>query len=193
MAFELAPLPFADDALEPHVSKETIAFHYGKHHQAYVNKLNGMLAGSGFENHDLNQIVMQADGGIFNNAAQIWNHNFYWQSLAPAGQTISSRTRELLEQNFGCVDNFKKAFTEKALSLFGSGWTWLVQHENGKLSIVNTTNADTPLRDNLTPLLTCDVWEHAYYIDTRNARPTYLQNFWEIVNWNCIDKHLKTA
>lgn len=193
MSFTLSPLPFANDALEPYVSKETIAYHYGKHHQAYVTKLNGLIAGSEFENSDLSQIVMQADGAIFNNAAQIWNHDFYWQSLAPAGSEISSTTAKLLEQHFGSIENFKQAFTQKALGLFGSGWTWLVQDNAGKLSIVNTTNADNPIRNGLKPLLTCDVWEHAYYIDARNARPTYLQNFWEIVNWYCIDKHLNAA
>ena len=183
MKHELPPLPYAMDALEPHISKETLEYHYGKHHQTYVNNLNNLAPGTEFENADLETIVKKAKGGIFNNAAQIWNHTFYWNSLTSNSGEPNAELEAAINEQFGSVVAFKEAFTKSAVTLFGSGWTWLVKDSDGKLAIVNTTNAGCPLTDGQVPLLTCDVWEHAYYIDTRNARPTYLQNFWKLVNW----------
>ncbi|MFW8566344.1 superoxide dismutase [Fe] [Orrella sp. 11846] len=184
MAHTLPPLPYAMDALAPHISKETLEYHYGKHHQAYVTNLNNLIGGTEFENASLEDIVKKSSGGVFNNAAQVWNHTFYWNSLSPQGG--GEPTGELLkaiEAKWGSVQAFKDAFNQSAAGNFGSGWTWLVKKPNGELDIVNTSNAATPLTTEDKALLTCDVWEHAYYIDYRNARPQYLETFWKLVNW----------
>ena len=191
MTFELPALPYEMDALAPHISKETLEYHYGKHHKAYVNNLNNLTAGTEFENADLVDIMKKAKGGVFNNAAQIWNHTFYWHSLSPnGGGQPAGELAEKIDADFGSFDDFKDAFTKAAATLFGSGWAWLVKNTDGKLEIVQTSNAGNPILDNKTPLLTCDVWEHAYYIDTRNDRGAYLKNFWEIVNWDFAAENL---
>lgn len=190
MAFELPPLPYSHDSLEPFISRETIEYHYGKHHQTYVNNLNNLVPGTEFEGKSLEEIIMKASGGIFNNAAQVWNHTFYWHSLAPkAGGEPTGALADAIQTQFGSFAQFKEAFTKSAISLFGSGWTWLVQDKKGNLAVVNTGNAANPLTEGQTPLLTCDVWEHAYYIDVRNARPKYLENFWQLVNWAFASKN----
>jgi len=187
MAFELPPLPYADDALEPTISAETISYHYGKHHQTYVNNLNNLVPGTEFEGLSLEEIIKKASGGIFNNAAQVWNHTFYWNCLTPNGQGApSGDLAAAIDAAFGSFDEFKTKFSTSAATNFGSGWTWLVKNADGSLEIVNTSNAGTPLTSDQTPLLTCDVWEHAYYIDYRNARPKYLEAFWGIVNWDFV-------
>jgi len=193
MSFELPALPYARDALAPHISEETIDYHYGKHHQAYVNKLNAAIEGTELENKSLEEIVRSSEGGLFNNAAQTWNHTFYWNSLSPnGGGEAGGELATAIDAKFGSYDEFKEAFTSSAGGNFGSGWTWLVKNSNGELEIVNTSNADTPITESgVTPLLTCDVWEHAYYVDYRNARPEYLENFWEIVNWAFAEDNFK--
>ncbi len=190
MTHVLPPLPFAKDALDPVISAETIDFHYGKHHQAYVTNLNNLVPGTAFENASLEDIVMQADGGIFNNAAQVWNHTFYWNGLSPdGGGEPTGALGAAIDKAFGSFAAFKEAFIKSAVGNFGSGWTWLVRNENGSVAIVNTSNAANPLRDGMTPLLTIDVWEHAYYIDYRNARPKYLGEIWKLVNWDFVAKN----
>jgi Fe-Mn family superoxide dismutase len=185
MAFELPPLPYADDALEPTISAETISFHYGKHHQTYVTNLNNLVPGTEFEGLSLEEIIVKSSGGIFNNAAQIWNHTFYWNSLTPnASGAPSGDLAAAIDATFGSFDEFKAKFSTSAATNFGSGWTWLVKNADGSIEIVNTANAGCPLTAGQTPLLTCDVWEHAYYIDFRNARPKYLEAFCGIVNWD---------
>jgi Fe-Mn family superoxide dismutase len=186
MAFELPPLPYAKDALEPHISSETLEFHYGKHHNTYVTKLNGLVAGTDDESKSLEEIVKSSSGGIFNNAAQIWNHTFYWNSLSPnGGGEPTGALAEAINAAFGSFEAFKTEFSNSAANNFGSGWTWLVKKADGSVAIVNTSNAGTPLTDEgVTPLITVDVWEHAYYIDFRNARPKYLEAFWALVNWD---------
>ena len=185
MPFEISPLPYARDALAPHISAETLDFHYGKHHQGYVNNLNALIVGTIFEDSPLEDIIDQADGILFNNAAQIWNHAFYWRCLSPqGGGEPNGNLLTAIESAFGSFAAFKQEFTASASGLFGSGWTWLVKDGDNGLSIVNTANADTPLRDGLVPLLTCDVWEHAYYIDYRNARPAYMTAFWQLIDWS---------
>lgn len=192
MTFELPKLPYEMNALEPYISQETLEYHYGKHHQTYVNNLNNLLPGSGLEGKTLEQIVLSSTGGIFNNAAQVWNHTFYWHSLTPnGGGEPSGKLAEAINKKFGSFAAFKEAFTKSATTLFGSGWTWLVQNTDGSLDIVNTSNAGNPLTDDKKPLFTCDVWEHAYYIDVRNARPKYLENFWAIVNWKFAEENFK--
>ena len=191
MKHVLMTLPYALDALEPMMSKETLEFHYGKHHQTYVNNLNKLIENTKYENLSLVEIIADAEGGIFNNAAQVYNHDFFWKGLTPTQKAISSEIEASLIETFGSVDEFKKEFTAKAVGHFGSGWAWLVKDENKKLQIVTTVNAQTPLGDNLKPLLVCDVWEHAYYIDVRNARPAYLENFWKLVNWDFVEDNLK--
>jgi len=187
MKHVLPPLPFAKDALEPVISAETIDFHYGKHHQAYVTNLNNLVPGTKFENASLEDIVMQADGGIFNNAAQVWNHTFYWNGLSPdGGGEPTGALGAAINKAFGSFAAFKEAFIKSAVGNFGSGWTWLVRNEDGSVAIVNTSNAANPLRDGKKPLLTIDVWEHAYYIDYRNARPKYLDEIWKLVNWDFV-------
>jgi Fe-Mn family superoxide dismutase len=184
MPHVLPPLPYAKDALEPVISAETIDYHYGKHHQAYVTNLNNLVPGPEFENASLEDIVRTSSGGIFNNAAQVWNHTFYWNGLSPdGGGEPGGALGAAIDSAFGSFSGFKEAFIKSAIGNFGSGWTWLVKNGDGSLEIVNTSNAATPLRDGRTPLLTIDVWEHAYYIDYRNARPKYLEEIWKIVNW----------
>lgn len=189
MAIELPALPYPQDALAPHISSETLEFHYGKHHKSYVDKLNGMLPGTEFEGKSLEEIVKASSGGVFNNAAQIWNHTFYWNSLSPnGGGEASGAVAEAINSAFGSFEKFKEELTNSAIGNFGSGWTWLVKKSDGSLAIVNTANAETPLTDSsVTPLLTVDVWEHAYYIDYRNARPKYLGAFWSLVNWQFVN------
>jgi len=186
MAHELPPLPYAQDALEPVLSKETLEYHYGKHHQTYVTNLNNLVKGTDFENASLEEIIMKASGGLFNNAAQIWNHTFYWNGLCPGGSTPDNQLADAINSAFGSMDEFKKQFSASAAGNFGSGWTWLVKNSAGGLEIVNTSNAANPMTEGKTPLLTIDVWEHAYYIDYRNARPKYLESIWSIVNWEYV-------
>ncbi len=189
MKFELPPLPWAADALEPIISVKTIEFHYGKHHQAYVNNLNNLLPGSPFENAPLEQIVVEAEGGIFNNAAQVWNHTFYWNCLTPQGG--GQPTGDLMDaivRDFGSFEEFQKQFTQAAATLFGSGWAWLSADEDGKLIISQEPNAGNPMRKGLEPLLTCDVWEHAYYLDKQNRRPDYIADFWKLVDWDAVSE-----
>ena len=187
MAFELPALPYANDALEPTISAETIGFHYGKHHQTYVTNLNNLVPGTEFEGLSLEEIIAKAQGGIFNNAAQIWNHTFYWNGLTPNGQdAVSGDLGAAISATFGSFDEFKAKFSTSAATNFGAGWTWLVKNADGSLEIVNTSNAGCPLTAGQTPLLTCDVWEHAYYIDFRNARPKYVEAFWGLVNWDFV-------
>jgi superoxide dismutase, Fe-Mn family len=184
MAHTLPALPYALDALAPHISKETLEFHYGKHHQTYVTNLNNLIAGTEFETSSLEDIVKKSSGGIFNNAAQVWNHTFYWNSLSPrGGGAPAAALAQAIDAKWGSLDAFKEAFNKSAAGNFGSGWTWLVNKADGSLDIVNTSNAATPLTTSDEALLTCDVWEHAYYIDYRNARPKYLENFWALINW----------
>ena len=185
MEHKLPPLPYARDALAPHISAETIDYHYGKHHQAYVNNLNKLIPGTEFENLPLEEIIKQASGGIFNNAAQVWNHTLYWNSLSPqGGGEPTGKLAEAIDKGFGSLAAFKEQFTQAAVTQFGSGWAWLVQNPDGGLDIAATPNANNPMQDGKTPLLTCDVWEHAYYIDYRNARPKYVENYWNLVNWD---------
>ncbi|WP_019593407.1 superoxide dismutase [Thioalkalivibrio sp. ALM2T] len=193
MAYELPDLPYAKNALEPHISAETLEYHHDKHHATYVTKLNGLLPGSEFESASLEDIIKKAPaGGIFNNGAQVWNHTFYFNCMAPnAGGEPSGKLADAINSAFGSFDAFKEKFNESAVGNFGSGWTWLVQNSDGSVEIVNTSNAANPLRDGKTPLLTCDVWEHAYYIDYRNARPKYLENFWAVVNWDFAAQQMK--
>lgn len=192
MAFELPPLPYEKNALEPHISAETLEFHYGKHHQAYVTNLNNLVKGTEFEGKSLEDIIKSSSGGIFNNAAQVWNHTFYWHSMRPATQAVEppAKLADALTKAFGSVDAFKEEFSKQAAGNFGSGWTWLVQRPDGSLAIVNTSNAATPITGSDKPLFTADVWEHAYYIDYRNARPKYLEAFWSLVNWDFAAKNL---
>ncbi len=191
MAFELPALPYAMDALEPFISKRTIEFHYGKHHQAYVNNLNNLVPGTEFENAKLEDIIKKASGGIFNNGAQIWNHTFYWNCLKPkGGGTPEGKLLEAINKSFGSFDDFKQKFSTASATLFGSGWAWLVKKQDGTLDIVQESNAGNPLRNGLTPLLTCDVWEHAYYLDQQNKRPDYISAFWNIVDWDAVSGRL---
>ena len=184
MEHSLPALPYALDALAPHISKETLEFHYGKHHQTYVTNLNNLIKGTEFENASLEEIVLKSSGGVFNNAAQVWNHTFYWNSMAPnAGGEPTGALAEAIAAKWGSFAAFKEAFNKSAAGNFGSGWTWLVKKADGSVDIVNTSNAGTPLTAGDKPLLTCDVWEHAYYIDYRNARVKYLETFWNLVNW----------
>jgi len=189
MIFELPTLPYAQNALEPFISAHTLEFHYGKHHQAYVNNLNKLIIGTEFENSTLEEIIKKASGGIFNNAAQIWNHTFYWKSFAPnAGGEASGALAEAIIKSFGSFEQFKEKFTTASATLFGSGWAWLVKKSDGTLDIVQEINAGNPLKNNLTPLLTCDVWEHAYYLDYQNRRPDYVNAFWSLVNWKMVEE-----
>ena len=190
MAFELPALPYAKDALAPHISAETLEFHHGKHHQTYVTNLNNLVPGTEFEGLSLEEIVVKSSGGIFNNAAQIWNHTFYWNSLAPnAGGEPTGELADAINATFGSFAKFKEEFTKTAVTTFGAGWAWLVKNPDGSLALVSTSNAGCPLTAGQTPLLTCDVWEHAYYIDFRNARPAYLEAFWALVNWDFAAKN----
>ena len=191
MEHKLPELPWSNDALAPHISPETIKYHYGKHHNAYVTKLNTGIKGTEFENMTLEEIIKKATGGIFNNAAQVFNHTFYWNCLAPnAGGAPTGAIADAIDTKWGSFDKFKEEFTNSAATNFGSGWTWLVKNTAGDLEIVNTNDADTPLKGDSTPLMTIDIWEHAYYIDYRNARPTYIEAFWKLVNWDFVNKNL---
>ncbi len=186
--FILPKLPFEMNALEPHVSKTTIEFHYGKHHKSYVDNLNKLIVGTEFENSILEEIVMKSSGGIFNNAAQVWNHTFYWNCLTPKSTLKpDGKLFEAIEKEFGSYEEFKAQFTKSSLTLFGSGWAWLVKNADGKLEIVQTSNAENPMKQGKIPLLVCDVWEHAYYIDKQNSRPLYLESFWQIVDWKKVE------
>ena len=191
MEHTLPDLPFAPSALAPHISEETLAFHHGKHHQAYVTNLNKLIAGTAFEEMTLEEIIRKSSGGIFNNAAQTFNHSFYWNCLSPGGSRPAGTLLGAFEKGFGSIDKFKEQFTVTALTTFGSGWAWLVRNADGLLKITSTSNAGCPLTSGDTPLLTCDVWEHAYYIDYRNARPKYLEAFWNIVNWEFVAKQIE--
>jgi Fe-Mn family superoxide dismutase len=186
MSIELPALPYEKNALEPHISAETLSFHYEKHHNTYVVKLNGLIGGTEFENKELEEIVKTSSAGIFNNSAQIWNHTFYWHSLSPnGGGEPSGSLLSAINESFGSFAEFKSKFTDSAINNFGASWTWLVKNADGSLAIVNTSNAETPLtHDGVTPLITVDLWEHAYYIDYRNVRPDYLNGFWSLANWD---------
>jgi Fe-Mn family superoxide dismutase len=190
MQHELPALPYAMDALQPHISKETLEFHYGKHHQAYVTNLNNLVKGTEFENMSLEDIIRKSKAGIFNNSAQIWNHTFYWHSLSPkGGGKPTGDLAKAIDAKFGSFDEFKKQFSAAAVGTFGSGWAWLVKNTDGTVAIESTSNAATPLTTDKKPLLTCDVWEHAYYIDYRNRRPDYVGAFWNLVNWEFAAKN----
>lgn len=191
MEHQLPALPYSNDALEPVISKETIEYHYGKHHQTYVTNLNKLIVGTEFENLPLEKIIKKSSGGIFNNAAQVYNHTFYWNCLAPkAGGEPAGKLAEAINEAFGSFDAFKEKFSATAVGTFGSGWAWLVKNADGKLEIISTSNAGNPLTENKKPLLTCDVWEHAYYIDYRNARASYVEKFWNLVNWDFVASNL---
>ena len=191
MTHKLPALPFGPNDLDPFLSAETLEFHHGKHHQAYVDNLNKLTASTSLEDASLEDLIKTADGGVFNNAAQVWNHTFYWNCLkGGGGSTPSSEMTARIERAFGGLDAFRDQFNQAAIGRFGSGWAWLVKTADGALAITTTANADNPMRDGATPLLTCDVWEHAYYIDYRNARPKYLSDFWAFVNWEFVEKNL---
>ena len=184
MAFELPALPYAKDALQPHISAETLDYHYGKHHQTYVTNLNNLVAGTPNEGKSLEDIIKSSSGGLFNNAAQVWNHTFYWNCLSPnGGGEPSGALADAINKKWGSFASFKEEFSKCAITTFGSGWAWLVKNADGSLDLVSTSNAGTPMTEGKTALLTCDVWEHAYYIDYRNARPKYVEAFWNLVNW----------
>ena len=184
MAFELPPLPYDKSALEPHISQETLEYHYGKHHSTYVANLNKLTEGTDDAGKSLEEIIKSSSGGLFNNAAQVWNHTFYWNCLSPdGGGEPTGPLHDAIMAAFGSFDDFKEKFSTSAATNFGSGWTWLVKKSDGSVAIVNTSNAGNPMTDGDTPLLTCDVWEHAYYIDYRNARPKDVEAFWKLVNW----------
>jgi Fe-Mn family superoxide dismutase len=193
MSFTLPPLPYAKDALAPHISAETLEYHYGKHHQAYVTNLNKLIAGTEYEHLSLEEIIKKSRaGGIFNNAAQVWNHTFYWHCLSPkGGNAPTGKLADLLTKSFGSFEAFQEQFTQAAIATFGSGWAWLVQDSEGAIKITSTSNAETPMTKEETALMTCDVWEHAYYIDYRNARPEYLKAFWSLVNWEFVASNLR--
>ena len=191
MEHKLPELPYAMTALEPHISKETLDYHYGKHHKTYVDNLNKLIPGTEFENMSLEDIVKKSSGGIFNNAAQIWNHTFYWNSLSPKGGEPTGALAEALKKSFGSIDEFKQKFTQTAITTFGSGWAWLVKDKSGALKVTKTENGVNPLCFGQTALLGCDVWEHSYYIDFRNKRPAYLANFLDkLVNWENVASRL---
>ncbi|MBO8158811.1 superoxide dismutase [Thermosyntropha sp.] len=190
MDYKLPLLPYDENALEPIISRETIQYHYGKHHQTYVNNLNKLIKDTPLENITLEEIIKRASGSLFNNAAQVFNHTFYWNCLTPNVEKPTEKVIKALEKSFGSFDNFKTEFSQAAVSLFGSGWVWLVKDEKGQLSIESTSNADTPIVRHKIPLLTIDVWEHAYYIDYRNNRALYVEKFWDIINWNFIEENL---
>jgi superoxide dismutase, Fe-Mn family len=189
MAFELPQLPYAKDALEPHISAETLHYHYGKHHQTYVTNLNNMVADTDNADKSLEDIIRSSSGGLFNNAAQVWNHTFYWHCMSPnGGGEPSGALADAINSKFGSFAEFKEAFSKTAITTFGSGWAWLVKKPDGSLDLASTSNAESPLTGDDKPLLTCDVWEHAYYVDYRNARPKYVEAFWHLVNWDFVSK-----
>lgn len=187
MTHELPNLPYAQDALQPYISPETLEYHYGKHHQAYVTNLNNLIKGTEFETMSLEDIILKSTGGVFNNAAQVWNHTFYWNCLSPNGGGAPTGTlADAINAKWGSFEAFKDVFSKAAIGTFGSGWGWLVKNAAGELEIISTSNAATPMTNGQTALMTCDVWEHAYYVDYRNARPKYVEAFWNLVNWNFI-------
>ncbi len=189
---ELPQLPYAMDALQPFISKQTIEFHYGKHHQTYVDNLNKLIEGTEFENSSLEEMIKRSTGGIFNNAAQVWNHTFYWESLTPGSTGVPQGVLAAeIDRQFGSFEDFRQKFTQAALTLFGSGWVWLAKDDKGTLEILQTSNADNPLRTGRIPLLTCDVWEHAYYLDKQNRRAAYVEDFWKIVDWNRVSLRME--
>lgn len=192
MTFSLPPLPYSKTALAPHISEETLEYHHGKHHQAYVNNLNSLIEGSALVGKPLEEIVKSKNGSIFNNAAQVFNHTFYWNSMAPkAGGEPHGKIGELIKNFFGSFEAFKEHFSKAAAGQFGSGWAWLVMDpSDNRLLIETTANAGCPLTEKLKPILTCDVWEHAYYIDYRNARPKYIEAWWNLVNWDFANHNL---
>ncbi len=198
MTHTLMKLPFGNDALAPSISAETIEYHYGKHHQTYVTNLNNLLTGTGLENMQLEELLVTGlerspsdkRTGLFNNGAQVYNHNFYWYTVTPGGaKTPTGKLAKAIDETFGSFTNFKELFTKTAVGTFGSGWCWLVKTRDGKLEVVSTSNANTPIIEKKTPLITCDVWEHAYYIDYRNARPKYVEAYWNLVNWDFAAKN----
>ncbi len=190
MEHKLPDLPYALDALQPHISKETLEFHYGKHHQTYVTNLNNLIKGTEFENMSLEDIIKKSAGGMFNNAAQVWNHTFYWLGLKPnGGGQPSGALADAINKKFGSFDEFKKQFTQTCVTTFGSGWGWLVKNADGSIELMSTSNAQTPATSGKIALLTCDVWEHAYYVDYRNRRPDYVAAFWNLVNWDFVAKN----
>ena len=190
MEHKLPDLPYALDALAPHISKETLEFHYGKHHQTYITNLNNLIKGTEFETMSLEDITRKSTGGMFNNAAQVWNHTFYWMGLSPkGGGEPTGALAEAINKKWGSFAKFKEEFSKTAVGTFGSGWGWLVKKADGSLDLVSTSNAATPLTGADKPLLTCDVWEHAYYVDYRNARPKYVEAFWNLVNWDFVAKN----
>ncbi|WP_287832132.1 Fe-Mn family superoxide dismutase [Idiomarina sp.] len=191
MAFELPALPYEKNALEPHISEETLEYHYGKHHATYVSKLNDAVKGTDLESKSLEYIIKSEKGGLFNNAAQVWNHTFYWNCLSPnGGGAPSGAIADAINDKWGSFEKFQEEFNASAAGNFGSGWTWLVKKSDGSVDIMNTDDADTPVaHDGVTPLLTVDVWEHAYYIDYRNSRPNYLEAFWKLLNWDFVNKN----
>jgi len=190
---QLPALPYAMDALSPYISSETLEYHYGKHHAAYINKLNDLIKGTEFVDKSLEEIMLKASGPILNNAAQAWNHNFYWQCLCPPRETPQLEILDIIMRKFRSVESFETEFSTTANNHFGSGWTWLVLDENGRVAITTTHDADNPLRHGQIPLLTCDVWEHAYYIDYRNVRPDYVKAFWHVVNWRFVNDQFAQA
>jgi Fe-Mn family superoxide dismutase len=190
MKHELPELPYPKNGLVPSISAETLEYHHGKHHATYVTNINNLIKGTEFENLALEEIIKKSSGGIFNNAAQVWNHTFYWNCLKPGGGgQPKGELSKAINSAFGSFDNFKNEFTQKAVTLFGSGWAWLVKNKDGSIAVVQTSNAGTPITEGKKAILTCDVWEHAYYIDYRNARPKYVEAFWNIVNWGFAEKN----
>ena len=190
MSHELPALPYAKDALQPHISAETLEYHYGKHHQAYVTNLNNLIKGNEFESMSLEEIIMKSSGGVFNNAAQVWNHTFYWNCLSPnGGGEPGGALGDAIKAKWGSFDAFKEAFSKAAVGTFGSGWAWLVKKADGQIDLVSTSNAATPMTNGQQALMTCDVWEHAYYVDYRNARPKYVEAFWNLVNWDFVSQN----
>ena len=190
MEHTLPPLPYAKDALQPHISAETLEYHYGKHHQAYVTNLNNLIKGTEFENLSLEEIIKKSQGGVFNNSAQVWNHTFFWNCMTPnGGGAPTGPVADAINAKWGSFDKFKEEFQKSAVGNFGSGWTWLVKKTDGTVDIVNTSNAGTPLTTENVALLTCDVWEHAYYIDYRNARPKFVEAWWNVVNWGFVNQN----
>ena len=188
-AIVLPPLPYERNALEPHMSRETLDYHYGKHHKTYVEKVNALIPGTQFEDASLEELVLESSGEIFNNAAQVWNHNFFWQCLTPKPKTPAGEVKKALD-GLGGLEEFQQKFTKSASAVFGSGWAWLVKDAGGVVKILTTANANTPLREGQVPLLTCDMWEHAYYIDHRNDRGAYLKDYWPLVNWDFVARNL---
>lgn len=189
MKHQLPELPYAKDALEPHISATTLEYHHGKHHQKYVDNLNGLIPGTEFENASLEEIIQKADGGIFNNGAQVWNHTFYWNCMKPnGGGEPTGKLADAINRDFGSFDQFKDEFSKAAATLFGSGWAWLSKDEQGKLHISQGKNAENPIREGHKPLLTCDVWEHAFYLDKQNKKPDYIEDFFKLIDWDKVSE-----